>query len=62
MTPEEPARQHIDQLLMQSGWSIQDVKAINLGAGLGIAVREFPTDAGPADYMLFIDRKAVGVI
>jgi len=62
MTPEELARQHIDQLLMQSGWSIQDVKAINLGAGLGIAVREFPTDAGPADYMLFIDRKAVGVI
>ncbi|MFH1252431.1 MAG: type I restriction-modification enzyme R subunit C-terminal domain-containing protein [bacterium] len=62
MTPEELARQHIDQLLMQSGWSIQNVKAINLGVSLGVAVREFPTDAGPADYMLFIDRKAVGVI
>ncbi len=62
MTPEELARQHIDRQLIQAGWLIQDVKTINLGAGLGVAVREFPTGAGPADYMLFIDRKAVGII
>ncbi len=33
-----------------------------MGAGLGIAVREFQTKAGPVDYALFVDRKAVGVI
>ncbi len=27
-----------------------------------MAVREFPTDTGPADYVLFVDREAVGVI
>ena len=62
MTPEELARQQIGQKLSQSGWLTQDVKAINLGAGLGVAVREFPTNAGPADYVLFIDRQAIGVI
>ena len=35
---------------------------INLSAGLGVAVREYDTDVGPADYVLFIDKKAEGVI
>ncbi|MFW3345399.1 DEAD/DEAH box helicase family protein [Aliarcobacter butzleri] len=62
MTPEEQARVNIDKLLEQSGWLVQDYKHLNLGASLGIAVREFPTLKGPADYMLFIKRKAVGVL
>ena len=62
MTPEAKARLLIDQKLEQAGWIIQDKNQINLGAGLGIAVREYPTDSGPADYVLFIDRKPVGVI
>lgn len=62
MEPEALARENIDKLLEQSGWIIQNYKDINLGAGLGIAVREFPTLKGPADYMLFIKRKAVGVL
>lgn len=62
MTPEEQARVNIDKLLEQSGWLVQDYKHINFSAGLGIAVREFPTLKGPADYMLFIKRKAVGVL
>jgi type I restriction enzyme, R subunit len=62
MTPEEQARVNIDKLLEQSGWLVQDYKYLNLGASLGIAVREFPTLKGPADYMLFIKRKAVGVL
>ena len=33
-----------------------------MGAGLGVAVREFPTESGPADYLLFVDRFAVGVV
>ena len=35
---------------------------MNLGASLGIAVREFPMSSGPTDYLLFVDRRAVGVI
>ena len=62
MTPEAKARQQIDQKLEQAGWVIQDLKQLNLLAGVGVAVREYPTDAGPADYVLFVNRNAAGVI
>ncbi|MBB6576335.1 hypothetical protein HNP33_000383 [Comamonas odontotermitis] len=32
------------------------MKQLNLGAARGVAVREYPTDTGPADYVLFVDR------
>jgi len=60
--PEQIARDHIDKQLLACGWLIQDKKKINLTAGLGVAVREYPTDIGPADYVLFVDKKAVGII
>ncbi len=60
--PEQIARDHIDQLLLASGWVIQDKKKFNLAAGLGIAIREYQTDIGPADYVLFVDKKPVGII
>jgi hypothetical protein len=53
MTPEAKARQLIDQKLEQAGWNVQDTKQLNLAANLGVAVREYPTDSGPADYVLF---------
>jgi len=62
MTPEEEARQNIDRKLTQAGWIVQDYRSINLSAGLGIAVREYPTESGSADYILFIDRNPIGVI
>jgi type I restriction enzyme R subunit len=62
MTPETKARQQIDKKLEQAGWAIQDLKDLNLGAALGVAVREYPTDTGPADYVLFVNREAAGVI
>jgi type I restriction enzyme R subunit len=62
MTPETQARQFIDQKLEQAGWVIQDMKQFNLSAGMGVVVREYPTDTGPADYVLFVNRHAVGVI
>ncbi len=62
MKPEEKARQTIDGLLTAAGWVIQDKDQINLGAGDGVAVREFPVDEGFADYLLFVNRKPVGVI
>ena len=57
ITPEVEARQRIDKDLIQAGWIIQNKNQLNLYAGLGIAVREYPTDSGPADYILFIDKK-----
>ena len=62
MTPEAEARLKIDERLMQAGWIIQNVKQLNLSAGLGVAVREFPTDTGPVDYALFVDGVPVGII
>jgi type I restriction enzyme R subunit len=62
MKPEEKARQKIDQLLEAAGWAVQNFKDLNLGASLGVAVRDFPLKSGFADYMLFVDRKAVGVV
>lgn len=61
-SPEQIARDRIDAALVQSGWLIQDKKKINLAVGTGIAVREYQTDIGPADYVLFVDKKPVGVI
>jgi type I restriction enzyme, R subunit len=60
--PEQKARREIDAQLAASGWVVQDKNKIDLNAGPGIAVREYPTETGPADYVLFVDRIAVGVI
>src|SRR5256885_1044094 len=60
--PEQAARDRVDGLLTASGWVVQSKKAIDFNAGPGIAVREYQTDAGPADYVLFVDKEAVGVI
>jgi len=62
MTPEEEARELIDKKLRESGWIIQDYKELDLGAGFGIAVREYPLSIDASDYALFIDRIPVGVL
>jgi type I restriction enzyme, R subunit len=62
MTPEEKARQKIDSLLELAGWKVHDLRYYNPNESLGVAIREFPLSTGEADYALFIDRKAVGVI
>jgi type I restriction enzyme, R subunit len=61
-TPEQKARTIIDAQLYAAGWIVQDRQEMNLGAGPGIAVREYPLATGPCDYLLFVDRKACGVI
>src|SRR5829696_2970233 len=60
--PEQIARDEIDKRLLEAGWVVQDKKAIDFNAGQGIAVREYQTDVGPADYVLFVGKRAVGVI
>jgi type I restriction enzyme R subunit len=64
VTPEQEARQRIDDMLTRSGWLVQDASTVNLYAGRGIAVREFKLKRGhgQADYLLYLDTKAVGVV
>ena len=45
MKPEERARKKIDNQLKKANWTIQDYKKINLGAGPGVAIRDFPANA-----------------
>ena len=64
MTPEQKARAEIDRLLGLAGWVVQNTDSINLYAGAGVTVREFPLKSGhgTADYLLYVDQKAVGVV
>ena len=62
LTPEQQARENIDKQLLLSGWLVQDFKELNPSASLGVAVGEYPTESGSADYILFVDRKPIGVI
>ena len=63
VTPEAVARETIDAALSAAGWVVQNVSDSNLYAGKGVAVREFPLPGyGEADYLLFVDRQAVGAV
>src|SRR4051794_6401041 len=61
-TPEQQARRRIDAMLAASGWAVQDYTRFNPGAARGIALREVPLAAGRCDYLLIVDRRAVGVV
>ena len=62
LTPEKRAREQIDAQLAASGWVVQDYRRVDFSAGRGLALREVPTKTGPCDYLLLVDRTAVGVI
>ena len=70
LTPEGKARRDIDKQLIAAGWLVQDYRLINLAAVgedstvAGVAVREVPLAAGHgvADYLLFVEGVAVGVL
>jgi type I restriction enzyme R subunit len=64
LTPEARARVRIDEMLAAAGWVVQDAKQVNLAASRGVAVREFVLKPphGRADYLLFVDGTAVGVV
>ena len=52
-TPEESARQQIDEALRLAGWAVQDVGNANVHASRGVVIREFPLKQGHgfADYL-----------
>ena len=64
LSAEDKARVEIDTMLEAAGWAVQDARDVNLAAGRGVAVREFVLEPphGRVDYLLFVDREAVGVI
>jgi type I restriction enzyme R subunit len=63
VTPEDKARQAIDRLLEAAGWKLQDRKEADLSVPGGVTIREFPMPGyGEADYLLFVDGKALGVV
>ena len=64
MTPEQKARVNIDALLVAAGWHVCNVANANIHASVGVAIREFPlnTGFGFADYLLYVNAKACGVI
>ncbi|RCX32809.1 type I restriction-modification enzyme R subunit C-terminal domain-containing protein [Thioalbus denitrificans] len=61
---ERSARETIDKLLQAAGWQVQDAGAANIQAARGVAIREFSLKSGYgfADYLLYLDGQAAGVI
>ena len=70
LTPEQRAREKIDGQLEACGWVVRDFASMDIHAGPGVAVREFPLKwkegveikSGSADYLLYADGWAVGVV
>jgi len=63
LLPEQQARERIDAQLTLAGWVVQDRDETNLHAAQGVAVREvIMSDGGRADYLLYVDKRIVGVI
>jgi|GEM_PF-5641964 hypothetical protein len=58
-TPEQKARREIDSQLAAAGWLVQSRDELDLSAGRGVAVREFPMKSGFgfADYLSILWRE-----
>jgi type I restriction enzyme R subunit len=63
-TPAQRAPRCIDKKLDAVGWLVRGYEELDLPAGAGIAVSEFPMapTLGVTDYLLYLDRKAIGAI
>ncbi len=60
--PEQEARDNIDKQLNAAGWAVQDKDKIDWNESIGIAIRGYQTNVGPTDYVLFVERRPVGII
>lgn len=61
---EAKARKNIDKQLVAAGWMVQKANEANVGAGVGVAIREFVLEKGHGrvDYLLFLNGQPAGVI
>ena len=64
MTPEQQARGSINALPIAACWHVCNLSDVNIHAATGVAIREFPLNAGFgfADHLLYVNGKACGVI
>ncbi len=64
LQPEERARVLIDEQLTEAGWHVCDRDHRDLTNRRSNGIREVILDAGHgrADYLLYVDRRIVGVI
>lgn len=63
--PEAKTRHEIiNPMLKASGWTVQHFKVANVYGSKGVAVEYFPmgTGVGEADYVLFVNGEACGII
>ena len=64
---EAATRKLIDAQIQAAGWEA-DTEAISYGNGVrptkgkNLAIAEWPTSSGPADYVLFIGLTAIAVV
>jgi|SRR5882724_8991468 len=63
-TPEDQARENIDRLLTRSGWTVCNQSDANILAYRGVAIRDCTLKSGHgfADYLLYVDGRAAGVV
>lgn len=64
---EATTRVLIDEQLRAAGWradsrALRHANGTRPGSSEAIAIAEWPTDSGPADYALFVDGRCVGII
>lgn len=64
---EQATRALIDQQLRDSGWeadssNLKFGKGVRPAKGRHMAIAEWPTKSGPADYALFVGERCVGII
>ncbi len=62
MKPEDKARQTIDAMLTAAGWQVQAAGDMDIDAAVGVAVCSFQMGKDEADYLLYADSKAIGVV
>lgn len=64
---EQATRALIDQQLRDRGWTADTVelryaKGVRPAKGVNMAIAEWPTKSGPADYALFVGEVCVGIV
>lgn len=64
---EQSTRALVDQQLRDRGWEadtskIRFSKGVRPAKGRNLAIAEWPTKSGPADYALFVGQRCVGIV
>jgi type I restriction enzyme R subunit len=64
LSPEDQARENIDRMLAQASWAVFNQSDANISAAKGVAIRNFTLKSGHgfADYLLYVNGRAAGVI